>query len=121
MRCVVRMCRDLITSLARAHGDSLGADVLLPHLIYVILHSNPPHLHSNIVYVHSFHYLCEIVLIVNNRYMTRFSESEASETIYYVTQLVAALYFIEHVEASSLNMDPDEFHRRMNEPPRGNI
>jgi hypothetical protein len=47
--------------------------------------------------------------------MTRFSESEASETIYYITQLVAALYFIEHIEASSLNIDPDEFRQRMNE------
>lgn len=44
--------------------------------------------------------------------MTRFSESEDSETIYYVTQLVAALYFIEHLEASSLKMDPGEFHSR---------
>ncbi len=44
--------------------------------------------------------------------MTRFSESEDSETIYYVTQLVAALYFMEHLEASNLSIDPTEFQQK---------
>lgn len=70
--------------------------------------ANPPKLHSNIQYV--------VVVdseLINFRYVQEFRRSTSliTESGYYLTHLVSATMFIESVDASQLNIDPEEFNR----------
>jgi len=80
-------------------GVPTGADEFLPLLIYVVLKTNPPHLHSNIKFISQF----------------RNPNKLLEETGYYLTQLEAAVSFLEIVDASRLTIDPEEFEKNMNQ------
>eukprot|EP01133_Synstelium_polycarpum_P003742 gene3742-4316_t len=79
-------------------GETHGADSLLPHLIYVVLQTNPTNLNSNV------------------HFISRFSDSSDSEALYYMTQLIAVIYFIENIKSDSLKIEKKEFNRLMGIP-----
>ena len=52
LRCVLQLKQGLLESLAAlGRGGKVGADELFPVFVYVVVHANPPRLHSNLAYV----------------------------------------------------------------------
>lgn len=99
---IVKCCLIIFRMLKTANEGELvaSADEFLPALIYVVLKSNIPMLHSNIQYITRF---CN-----PNKLM-------AGEGGYYFTNLCCAITFIlENLDAQSLNLSVDEFNSYMN-------
>ncbi|OZJ02168.1 hypothetical protein BZG36_05238, partial [Bifiguratus adelaidae] len=95
--CVLNCCK-VIFGLIRHVGGDAGADKFLPILIYVVLKANPPRLVSNVQYIQRF----------------RNPDVLQSEAGYYLTNLMAAISFIETLEAKNLSISEEEFNRQVN-------
>ncbi|ELR14609.1 leucine rich repeat domain containing protein [Acanthamoeba castellanii str. Neff] len=94
LRALLNACR-LIIELLKSLDNTAGADDFLPHLCMVVLRAYPPHLHSNV------------------RFIARYTAPEilAGETLYYYTQLVSVISFVENIDGSHLNMQPQDYAR----------
>lgn len=94
--CIFNCCTLIYSILNKAYaqGDPAGADEFLPLLIYVVLKSNPPQIHSNIQYISRF----------------RNPSKMSTEMGYYFTHLVSAVTFIENIDASKLTISEEEFN-----------
>lgn len=96
----LKMKRDNLSS-SHQNGNALaslpGADELLPMMIYVVLKTTIPELHSQIRFLQSF---------------TR-PKQMLSEAGYLVTQFVSAVYFLDNVDARALMIEPDAFDSAM--------
>ncbi|GAM27630.1 hypothetical protein SAMD00019534_108060 [Acytostelium subglobosum LB1] len=92
---IVKCCKSILSNLALTSGETHGADSLLPHLIYVVLRTNPQHLQSNVTFI------------------SKFSDCSDSEALYYMTQLISVIYFIENIKAESLKIDKKEYNKLM--------
>lgn len=91
-RCLERVC-DYIVGYLRGTGH-FGADELTPHVIWVVIRTNLPNLHSNLTF------------------LKRFSDPSDSKQQYFLTQLAAARYWLEHIDASQLDgVSQEEFDR----------
>jgi len=77
---------------------SAGADEFLPIFIYVVLQSNPKQLYSSIQYVQRFRYYLRM----------------GSEGGCFFTHLSSAVYFLEHLTADSLSIDPETYEYYVN-------
>lgn len=51
---VVSCCKSIFDMLRESTGQPASADEFLPCLIYVLLKSNPPRMHSNINFISRF-------------------------------------------------------------------
>lgn len=101
--CLLRCARNLLRKLAEASNrrtEEIGADDFLPGLIYLLLKSNPPLLHSNLRYISCF----------------RHPARAAGEGAYYLVHFVSAVSFIENLDAALLNMDPADFELGLSDP-----
>jgi hypothetical protein len=74
-----------------------GADDVLPLLILAVKDANPPALHSQVKYLHTYLARAEL----------------ASEPGYLLTQLASAVSFLEHVDAAALTIAPGEYDRAL--------
>jgi len=74
-----------------------GADDVLPLLILAVKDANPPALHSQVKYLHTYLARAEL----------------ASEPGYLLTQLASAVSFLEHVDAAALTIAPGEDDRAL--------
>jgi hypothetical protein len=95
--CILNACKIIYSILNKAssEGHAAGADEFLPLLIYVVLKSNPPQMHSNIQYILRFRNPSKMI----------------TEAGYYFTHVESAIDFIENVNPSKLTIDPAEFER----------
>lgn len=73
-----------------------GADEFFPVLIYVVVKALPARLESNLAYIQRF----------------RRAGRLAAESAYFLTNVMSVAAFLESVDASKLNIDPDEFLAR---------
>mmetsp|Transcript_16254 Transcript_16254/g.26810 ORF Transcript_16254/g.26810 Transcript_16254/m.26810 type:complete len:388 (+) Transcript_16254:985-2148(+) len=73
-----------------------GADDFLPVLIYVVVRANVANLQSNVDYVMKYRHPARLV----------------SEQAYYLANLSSALHFVDNLDATQLNIDPEEFSSR---------
>jgi hypothetical protein len=80
-------------------GGALGADDFLPVFILVVLRSQLPRLYSDCYYIQSF--LNPIRLM--------------SKKGYCLVNLQSAIEFLMNMDAESLNIDPDEYKRKLQE------
>ncbi|KNC87210.1 hypothetical protein SARC_00646 [Sphaeroforma arctica JP610] len=71
----------------------------MPILIYVILVTNPMNFKSNLMYIERFR---------NPRMLV-------SEQAYYYTTMVSAVEFVSNLDEKTLNIDPDDFERQVDE------
>ncbi|KAI9595403.1 hypothetical protein BDF19DRAFT_441790 [Syncephalis fuscata] len=91
--CILNCCIVIFSLLRRMEGESAGADIFLPILIYVVIKANPEQLVSNVQYISRF------------RHPSRL-ESEAG---YYLTNLLSVISFLERLDASLLSITKEEF------------
>lgn len=89
--CILNAAKLLTKVLQDAHCD--GADAFLPVLIYATLRANPPHLYSNLQFIHRFRNPAKLT----------------GEAGYYLTHMFGAVAFIERLDASQLSIDPHAF------------
>jgi len=82
--------------LKHAKSDS-SADSFMPLLIYVVLHSNPEHLVSNVQYILRF----------------RNQEKLGGEAGYYLSSLMGAIQFIENMDRTTLTISDEEFEKNV--------
>eukprot|EP01087_Luapelamoeba_hula_P002743 TRINITY_DN1247_c0_g1_i8.p1 TRINITY_DN1247_c0_g1~~TRINITY_DN1247_c0_g1_i8.p1 ORF type:complete len:1214 (-),score=235.85 TRINITY_DN1247_c0_g1_i8:27-3668(-) len=94
LRAIINCCK-VIVQLLNGAENVAGADDFLPHLCIVVLRAYPPHLHSNVRFISR--YVGANVLV--------------SETLYYYTQVVSIISFIENLEAHHLNISQQQFER----------
>ncbi|KAJ1508714.1 hypothetical protein HMI56_007140 [Coelomomyces lativittatus] len=97
LTCIMNCCKHIF-DLLRSVDQTQDADQLLPLLIYVILHSNPPHIFSNAQFIQRF----------------RHRDQLEGEPGYYLTHVLGALHFIQRIEVSSLNISKDDFEDHVN-------
>jgi len=76
-------------------GQSVGADELLPLLIYIMIKANPPCLHSNVHFVSMFRHPSLMV----------------GESAYYFMTFAGAVTFIQQIEADTLRISEEEYNR----------
>uniref|UniRef100_A0A7S0HH57 VPS9 domain-containing protein n=1 Tax=Hanusia phi TaxID=3032 RepID=A0A7S0HH57_9CRYP len=93
IECVFRAARILYRMLNETSGESASADDFLPILIFVVLRSQAPRLYSSLDYMSQF------------RRPSRLS----GERHYYLVQLQTAVAFIDHMDAASITINPEEF------------
>ncbi|KAF8821738.1 vacuolar sorting protein 9 (vps9) domain-containing protein [Cardiosporidium cionae] len=98
---ILNCCRTIVTLLENDEAKTItqfaSADDILPLLIFLIIQTNPPRLHSNIQFIQAF------------RYPQRHIEEEA----YFFTQYSSAVCFIRGLgETTHLNIAEEEFKRR---------
>ncbi|KAK7933085.1 hypothetical protein WMY93_003981 [Mugilogobius chulae] len=98
LSCVSKCCHLIFESLAISNSEPANADDFLSALVYVLLKANPPRLHSNMQYVIRFGLPHSLM---------------AGESGYFFTNLSCAVAFIEKLDASSLNLSPEEFEGYM--------
>ena len=109
------------TELLNTAENAAGADDFLPHLCIVVLRAYPPHMHSNIrlftfspfsSFLLSMYFPLNIELNVH-RFISRYIGPNVlvSETLYYYTQVVSVISFIENLEAHHLNLTQPQFDR----------
>ncbi|RPA71886.1 hypothetical protein BJ508DRAFT_82745 [Ascobolus immersus RN42] len=94
--CVLNCCKVIFGLLRQAKAEE-SADRFLPHLIFVVLQANPPHLVSNVQYILRF----------------RNPDKLTGEAGYYLSSLMGAIHFIETLDQSSLTITPEEFERHV--------
>jgi len=99
LTCILNCCKVIIFLLTASGDSQAGADDFLPHLIYVLIKANPPHLASNMEFISSY---CGPDVMRMEKY-------------YYFTTMSVGVSFIENIDASSLNIDPVAFDKLMNE------
>eukprot|EP01114_Cavostelium_apophysatum_P000489 TRINITY_DN10441_c0_g1_i1.p1 TRINITY_DN10441_c0_g1~~TRINITY_DN10441_c0_g1_i1.p1 ORF type:complete len:602 (-),score=115.89 TRINITY_DN10441_c0_g1_i1:27-1832(-) len=97
--CILR-CSKSIIEMLKGQSRATNADSMIPVLIYVALKCQISYLHSNLSYI--------------SRFPMEETE-ENNERMYYYTQLVSVLYFIEHLIPTSLKIDPEEYNRLVTE------
>ncbi|XP_004347671.2 hypothetical protein CAOG_04920 [Capsaspora owczarzaki ATCC 30864] len=95
--CILNCCKTIYNVLQNAEGAAAGADEFLPILIYVVLRANPVKLHSDLQYIQRF----------------RHPDKLTSEPMYYFTNLVSAVAFIQQVTSAQLSIDPAVFDAEM--------
>lgn len=96
LECIVACARVVLSvmeGLQRARGDVVGADALLPVVIWVILRANPPCLLSNIDFVRSF----------------RFPSLLREEASYYFVNFTSAVHFLRNLSASDLGLTSADY------------
>lgn len=95
MNCILKCCKALIEILSKKREEAaVSADTMIPNLTFIVLKSQVPY------------------LITNIQYLTRYSSpASQSESLYYFTQLVSVVYFIEILDANSLTIDPSVYER----------
>ncbi|EGC29397.1 hypothetical protein DICPUDRAFT_159036 [Dictyostelium purpureum] len=93
LECILKCCKVILYLLSSSDSPG-GADDFLPHLIYVIIHANVPHLVSNFEFISKF---CN-------------PEQLRMERYYYLTTFGIAITFIENIDAKQLKIDPEEYH-----------
>jgi hypothetical protein len=76
-----------------------GADDFLPLFIYVVLQSQIPNLYANCEYIQLYHNPARMM----------------SKSGYCLINLRSAIEFINYLEASSINIDPNEFQQKLEE------
>lgn len=94
--CVLNCCK-VIFGLLRHVGSDESADKFVPILIYVLLHSNPEYLVSNVQYISRF----------------RASDKLNGEAGYYLSSLMGALGFIESIDRNALTCTDEEFESKV--------
>ncbi|KAL8430969.1 hypothetical protein ACSSS7_005613 [Eimeria intestinalis] len=101
IRLILSACKLLISVLEKARRTAPAADDLLPLLIYTVIKTRPPRLHSNIQFVAAY------------RHPARMQGEEA----YFFTHFCSAAAFIKSVGSPGIhfNVDPSEYERRMAE------
>ncbi|RYG65313.1 hypothetical protein EON64_12205, partial [archaeon] len=97
MQCI-RKCSASIAQILRdlrTDNNLPGADELLPTMILTLKLCNPPMLHSQI------------------KFLQRYTRPEklTGEGGYLLTNFVSAVYFLDHVNAQALTIEPEEFDR----------
>lgn len=99
--CILNCCKVINNLLLNASislsDNPPGADDFLPVLIYVTIKANPPHLHSNLLYIQRYRHQSRMV----------------SEAAYFFTNILSAEAFIWDIDAKSLSMDEVEFQHNM--------
>ncbi|KAL9249109.1 Vacuolar protein sorting-associated protein 9A-like protein [Drosera capensis] len=99
--CILSCCKVITNLLVNAsiamNENPPGADVFIPVLIFVTIKANPPHLHSNLLYIQRY------------RRQTRL----VAEAAYFFTGMLSAESFISNIHAESLSMEESEFERNM--------
>ncbi len=93
MICLSNSCKLLFKLFESSQG--MNADTFVPLLIYLVLRSNPPHLHSNIKFILEYRNPDKIV----------------AEAAYFLTNMESAVMFWKTATASQLNMEEKEFQR----------
>eukprot|EP01090_Pellita_catalonica_P019281 TRINITY_DN6490_c0_g1_i3.p1 TRINITY_DN6490_c0_g1~~TRINITY_DN6490_c0_g1_i3.p1 ORF type:complete len:1266 (+),score=382.05 TRINITY_DN6490_c0_g1_i3:354-3800(+) len=103
--CIQKCCAAILAVLRRCHrqfgvgGGAVGADQLLPTLIYVIIKSNPPCIKSNIEFISRFRH-------PNKMYIEKSS--------YYFSLFLSAVTFIETVTYTALDgVTKEQWQSRM--------
>ncbi|KAL7078878.1 hypothetical protein ACQ4LE_001998 [Meloidogyne hapla] len=95
MECLVRCSKNIFNALKESRfGAPASADEFLPVLILIVLKANPPLIQSNLKFI------CRFGL--PSRHMR-------GEYGYYFTNLSSAIYFIQDMRASSLQITDEEF------------
>jgi len=96
LRCILSCCKRLFDTLRKVFGPDKtpGVDDFIPIFIFIILHSNPPCLHSNIQYLSHFRHPSRMM----------------AESGYYFVSFLTAVSFIETLDSSVLSIDPEEFN-----------
>jgi|Transcript_25295 hypothetical protein len=97
--CILNACRVIHDVLKRTRdegGRPLAADDFLPLLIYVVIHANPPTLHSDIEFVATFRHPSRLV----------------AEDAYFLTALQSAVAFAKEAGPKSLDVTAEEFQER---------
>lgn len=98
MVCVLNTCK-IINNILQSHSDKVsGADEFFPLLVYVVLQSKPPNLHSNVHFIQRF----------------RSPDKLRGEAGYYFTNLQGAIEFVQCVDASKLSITQEEFDIELN-------
>ena len=92
-----RVNTEASTSTAVDPLSAPGADDFLPVFIYVVLKSNATKLYSNIEFIQNF---------LN-------SSQLRSQSGYFFISLRSAVEFVMNLEAESINMNPEEFKRKV--------
>ncbi|XP_019850987.1 PREDICTED: rab5 GDP/GTP exchange factor-like [Amphimedon queenslandica] len=98
LNCITKSCKLLLDALRISHGGPASADEFVPGLIFLVIHTSPQHLQSNI------------------NYITRFSNPMrvmSGECGYYFTNLCGAVTFIESISADKLKMSVEDFNNKM--------
>ncbi|KAI3410054.1 VPS9 [Globodera pallida] len=109
--CLVRCSKDIFDALKESRsGAPASADEFLPVLILITLRANPPLIQSNLKFISRFG--------LPSRHMR-------GEYGYYYTNLSSAIYFIQDMNANSLQISEEEFEGYMSgtriPPPRNSI
>ncbi|XP_022746983.1 vacuolar protein sorting-associated protein 9A-like [Durio zibethinus] len=99
--CILNCCKVINNLLLNAsiasNENPPGADEFLPVLIYVTIKANPPHLHSNLLYIQCYRRQSRLV----------------SEAAYFFTNMLSAESFISNIDAKALSMEETEFEKNM--------
>jgi hypothetical protein len=98
LNCVVKGCKLLQEAIRVSQNSPASADEFLPALIYLIIHTNPQYIHSNINYITRFTIPMRIM---------------SGECGYYFTNLCGAVHFIENISAQNLKLSQEEFNSKM--------
>ncbi|KAL5615591.1 hypothetical protein BROUX41_005630 [Berkeleyomyces rouxiae] len=96
--CVLNCCKVIFGLLKHTRSDS-SADSFMPLLIYVVLHSNPDHLVSNVQYILRF----------------RNQDKLSGEAGYYLSSLMGVIQFIESMDRTTLTITDQEFEKSVEE------
>ncbi|PHH51094.1 Vacuolar protein sorting-associated protein 9a, partial [Ceratocystis fimbriata CBS 114723] len=96
--CVLNCCKVIFGLLKHTRSDS-SADSFMPLLIYVVLHSNPDHLVSNVQYILRF----------------RNQDKLSGEAGYYLSSLMGVIQFIESMDRTALTITDQEFEKSVEE------
>lgn len=99
LACITNSFKIVNNIIQRLLKMNPSADNLLPVLIYLVLKSNCPHLHSNVKYIQDF----------------RNPNCLISESGYHLTNLYSCVMFWENVTYQDLNMKKEEFDEILND------
>ncbi|KAL8275871.1 hypothetical protein Esti_000207 [Eimeria stiedai] len=101
IRLILSACKLLISVLEKARRTAPAADDLLPLLIYTVIKTRPPRLHTNIQFVAAY------------RHPARMQGEEA----YFFTHFCSAAAFVKSVGSPGIHfhIDPAEYERRVAE------
>lgn len=99
VECILTVSQQLTTLLKESNANNSfpSADEFLPALIYVILQTNPAHLHATIDYISQYRHPSRLL----------------SEPGYFFTHFVSSVSFIENLDQTKLTISSAEFESRM--------